>query len=139
MLYLAVKLVHLFAVFVYAGFLFTDNLFFSKMAKELGPEAYTAIRERFMSRVRKVVPKSLVVAVLSGLYLFHESFGAVGPEGLSGFQLMLGLKAALGLWLGTRGILQVFFGIEPFVFKSHRLPFMLVIVIIALSQIMYHV
>jgi len=137
MLLLAVKLIHLFAVFVYGGFLFTDNLFFSRMAKELGPEEYAAIRERFMSRVRKVVPKSLIVIVLSGIYLFRETFGTVGPEGLSDFQLMLCLKAFLGLWLGLRGILQVFFGIQPLLFKSHRLPFILVIVIIALSQIMF--
>ena len=53
--------------------------------------------------------------------------------------MVLALKAFFGLWLGARGILQVFFGIQPFVFKSHRLPFILVIAIIALSQIMNYV
>ena len=31
------------------------------------------------------------------------------------------------------------FGIEPFIFKSHRLPFILVILIILLSQLMWNV
>ena len=136
MIYLTVKLIHIFSVFVYGGFLFTDNLFLARMKKELGAEEYARTRERFMKHVRRVVPKSLVVAVLSGLYLFFENFGTIGESGLSDFQIVLGIKAFLGLWLGVRGVLQVFFGIQPLVFKSHLLPFILVIVIIAISQIM---
>jgi hypothetical protein len=136
MIYLTVKLIHIFSVFIYGGFLFTDNLFLARMKKDLGTE-YAEVREYFMKYVRKIVPKSLIVAVLSGVYLFHENFGPVGEDGLSGFQIALGLKAFLGLWLGVRGVLQVFFGIQPLLFKSHLFPFILVVVIIALSQIMF--
>ena len=135
MTYLFVKLIHIFSVFVYGGFLITDNLFCSRMQKDLG-ENYAAAREQFMKYVRVVVPKALVVAVISGLYLISHHFGEISEDGLSNFQMVLALKAFFGLWLGARGTLQVFFGIQPFVFKSHRLPFILVIAIIALSQIM---
>jgi hypothetical protein len=53
------------------------------------------------------------------------------------FQMLLGLKAFLGIWLGLRGGLQVYFKIQPFVFKSHILPFTFVLTIIFLSQFMY--
>lgn len=137
MIYLTVKLIHIFSVFIYGGFLFTDNLFLARMKKELGAEEYARTREHFMKYVRRVVPKSLVVAVLSGLYLFYVNFGPIGEAGLSNFQIVLGLKAFLGLWLGLRGVLQVFFGIQPLLFKSHLVPFILVIVIILLSQVMF--
>jgi hypothetical protein len=129
----------MFSVFIYAGFLFTDNLFLSRMKKDLNKEEHSKIREYFMQYVRKVVPKALIVAVLSGLYLLHIHFGSIGNEGLSNYQILLGIKAFLGLWLGLRGILQVFFGIQPLVFKSHLFPFILVIIIIFLSQAMLHV
>ena len=92
-----------------------------------------------MKYVRVVVPKALVVAVLSGIYLITHHFGSISEDGLSNFQIALALKAFFGLWLGARGILQVFFKIDPFIFKSHKLPFILVITIIALSQIMNYV
>lgn len=92
-----------------------------------------------MKHVRKVVPNALIIAVLSGGYMFSTAFGSIGEEGLSNFQIALSIKAFLGLWLGFRGINQKFFGIEPWVFKSHVFPFSIVIVIIFLSQFMYMV
>lgn len=139
MIYLAIKLTHLFSVFIYGGFLFTDNLFLSRMKKDLSVDEHTKVREYFMKYVRQVVPKSLIVAVLSGIYLFYENFGIIGEEGLSNFQIVLLIKAFLGLWLGLRGVLQVFFKIQPLVFKSHIVPFILVVVIIFLSQLMFGV
>ena len=129
----------MFSVFIYAGFLFTDNLFLSKIKNDLNSEEHAKVREYFMQYVRKVVPKALIVAVLSGLYLFHIHFGSIGEEGLSNFQILLGIKAFLGLWLGLRGVLQVFFKIQPLVFKSHIFPFILAIIIIFLSQTMLQV
>ena len=92
-----------------------------------------------MTFVRQVVPKSLIVAVVSGIYLFYETFGIISEDGLSNFQIILLIKAFFGLWLGLRGILQVFFKIDPLVFKSHIFPFIVVIIIIALSQVMHFV
>ncbi len=132
-----VHLVHIFAVFIYGGFLFTDNLFMSKMKKTLSQEEAAKAREAIMIHVRKVVPKALIVAVLTGIYMFTQVFGTIGEEGLSHFQTLLLFKAFLGSWLGLRGVLQVFFGIQPLVFKSHLFPFTLVIVIIILSQLMW--
>lgn len=137
--FLLVKLIHIFSVFIYAGFLFTDNLILMRMQKTLDEEKYKEVRGYFAKLTRAIVPKALVVAVVSGIYLFHITFGTISSEGLSSFQLTLLLKAFLGLWLGLRGVLQVFFGIQPFVFKGHRLPFILVIMIIFLSQIMYSI
>ncbi|RXK13633.1 hypothetical protein CP965_04645 [Halarcobacter mediterraneus] len=110
------------------------------MQKTLSEEKYKEVRSYFAKLTRAIVPKALVIAVISGIYLFHISFGSF-PENydFSSFQILLSLKAILGLWLGFRGILQVFFGIQPFVFKGHRLPFILVILIIFLSQIMYSI
>ena len=139
MIYLTIKLIHIFSVFIYAGFLFTDNLFLSKMKKDLTNEEHSNVREYFMKHVRKVVPKALIVAVLSGIYLFYMNFGVISENGLSNFQILLGIKGFLGLWLGLRGILQVFFKIQPLVFTSHLFPFILVIIIIFLSQIMFSV
>jgi len=108
------------------------------MQKDLGDE-YPKAREQFMKYVRKVVPKALIVAVASGIYLISVNFGSIAESGLSNFQIVLSIKAFLGGWLGLRGILQVFFGIQPLVFKSHLFPFTLVIIIIFLSQLMFAV
>jgi len=78
-----------------------------------------------------------MVAVASGLFLFSKIFGEMSVEGMSNFQIMLSIKAFLGLWLGFRGINQKFFGMQPWVFKSHFFPFSLVVIIILLSQFMY--
>ncbi len=101
MIYLAIKLTHLFSVFIYGGFLFTDNLFLSRMKKDLSVDEHTKVREYFMKYVRQVVPKSLIVAVLSGIYLFYENFGIIGEEGLSNFQIVLLIKAFLGTLVRT--------------------------------------
>jgi len=137
MTFILIKTVHLFAAFIYGGFLFTDNLFCSKIERTYGNEKYKEIRESFMKYVRKVVPPSLIVLVITGIYMFPQVFGTVGNEGLSWFQKVVLLKALLGLWLGLRGFLQVYFGIQPFVFKSHRLPLILVVSILILTQIRY--
>ena len=139
MIYLIIKLTHLFSVFIYGGFLFTDNLFLAKMKNDLSSEEHSKVREYFMQYVRKVVPKALVVAVISGVYLLYVNFGVIEETGLSNFQIVLSIKAFLGLWLGVRGVLQVFFGIQPLVFKSHLVPFILVVIIIFLSQLMFSV
>ena len=139
MIYIFIKLIHIFSVFIYGGFLFTDNLFLSKIKQNISSEEHTKVREYFMQYVRKVVPKALIVAVLSGIYLISVNFGEISNDGLSNFQIVLGIKAFLGAWLGLRGIMQVFFGIQPLVFKSHIFPFALVVIIIFLSQIMFSV
>ena len=139
MLFLSLKLLHIFSVFIYGGFLFTDNLILMRMQKSLTSEKYKEVREHFRLFTKVLVPKALVVAVFSGIALFYLTFGEVSQSGLSTFQSMLLLKAFFGLWLGARGILQVFFGIQPFVFKSHRLPFILVVIIVALSQMMFYI
>ena len=105
------------------------------MQKDLSLDEHKKVREYFMQYVRKVVPKALIIAVLSGIYLISINFGEISSGGLSNFQIVLGVKAFLGAWLGLRGIIQVFFGIQPLVFKSHIFPFTLVIIIIFLSQI----
>jgi hypothetical protein len=124
-------------VFIYGGFLFVDNLFLSKMGQSLSEEEQTKAREAIMIHVRKVVPYSLFVAVGSGLYMFIQVFGEVAEDGLNNFQVMLSVKAFLGLWLGLRGFNQKMFGINPWLFKSHLFPFLLVVIIILLSQLMY--
>ena len=139
MIYLTFKLIHIFSVFIYGGFLFTDNLFLAKMKKDLDNEHHVKVREYFMQYVRKVVPKALIVAVVSGIYLFYVNFGVIEESGLNNFQIILAIKGFLGLWLGVRGVLQVFFGIQPLVFKSHLFPFILVIIIIFLSQLMFSI
>ena len=137
MTFILIKIIHLFAAFIYGGFLITDNLFLTKIKKTYKEEEHKEIRESFMKYVRKVVPPSLIVAVLTGLYLITQVYGPIGEDGLSRFQMLLSLKAFLGIWLGTRGFLQVYMGIQPLVFKSHVLPFSFVITIIFLSQFMY--
>ena len=138
MIYVIIKLLHLFSVLVYGGFLFTDNLILMRMKKTLTEEKYNEVRGYFAAFTRALVPKALVVAVITGLYLFHVNFGSI-ENGFSNFQILLGIKAFLGSWLGLRGILQVFFGIQPLVFKGHLLPFIFVIIIVFLSQIMFSV
>lgn len=136
MIYLTVKLLHIFSILIYGGFLFTDNLILMRMKKTLSKEKYEEVRGYFALFTKALVPKALVVAVFTGLYLFHINFGSI-ENGFSNFQILLAIKAFLGCWLGLRGILQVFFGIQPFIFKGHLLPFILVIIIVFLSQIMF--
>ncbi len=137
MTFVLIKTIHLFAAFIYGGFLIVDNLFLVHIKKSYDAQEHKQIRESFMKYVRKVVPPSLLVAVLTGLYLITQVFGTVGEEGLSAFQMMLSLKAFLGIWLGIRGFAQVYLGIQPLVFKSHVLPFAFVVTILFLSQFMY--
>lgn len=137
MTFVLIKTIHLFAAFIYGGFLIVDNLFLVHIKESYTDEESKEIRESFMMYVRKVVPPSLIVAVLTGLYLITQVFGPIAPEGMSSFQMMLSLKAFLGIWLGIRGFAQVYLGIQPLVFKSHILPFAFVVTIIFLSQFMY--
>ena len=137
MTFVLIKTIHLFAAFIYGGFLIVDNLFLVKIKKSYDTQEHAKIRESFMMYVRKVVPPSLIVAVLTGLYLITQVYGPIGEDGLTRFQMLLSLKAFLGIWLGLRGFLQVYMGIQPLVFKSHVLPFSFVITIIFLSQFMY--
>ena len=137
MLFTIIHTIHLLAAFVYGGFLFTDILFMQKMQKTLPSEEGSACREAIMVHVRKVVPYALFVVVITGIWMFPHVFGKVGPEGLSHLQMVLLLKAFLGLWLGLRGFMQKVFKINPWLFKSHYFPFTLVVIIIILSQLMW--
>ena len=137
MLFIFIKTIHLFAAFIYGGFLITDNLFLNKMPRTLTTEEHKKARESFMMFVRKVVPPALIVAVLTGLYLISQVFGTISDEGMTHFQMLLSLKAFLGLWLGLRGFMQVYLKIQPLVFKGHQLPFAFVLTIIFLSQFMH--
>jgi len=137
MTFVLIKTIHIFAAFIYGGFLIVDNLFLVKIKKSYDTEEHAKIRESFMMYVRKVVPPSLIVAVLTGLYLITQVYGPIGEDGLTRFQMLLSLKAFLGIWLGIRGFLQVYLKIQPLVFKSHVLPFSFVVTIIFLSQFMY--
>ncbi len=137
MTYTIIHTIHIFSVFIYGGFLFVDILFLSKMKQTLNEEEHKLAREAIMIHVRKVVPYTLMIAVVSGLYMLFNIFGEISKDGFSNFQIMLSLKAFLGLWLGFRGINQKLFGINPWVFKSHLFPFSLVVIIILLSQIMF--
>ena len=109
----------------------------TKMKQSLTDDEATKAREAIMMHVRKIVPNALLVAVATGIYMFAQVFGEIGPDGLSSFQIMLSIKGFFGLWLGIRGFNQKFFKINPWLFKSHLFPFALVIIIIALSQLMY--
>ncbi len=137
MTYTFIHIIHIFSVFIYGGFLITDNLILMRMQKTLSPEKYTEVRKYFALFTKQLVPKALIVAVASGLYLASQVFGEISPDGFSTFQIILSIKIFLGGWLGLRGVLQVFFGIQPFVFTSHRFPFILVVTIILLSQLMF--
>lgn len=136
-IYVLVHTVHLLSAFIYGGFLLVDFFFLSKMPQTLNPEEQSKAREAIMMHVRKVVPYSLFVAVGTGLYLISQVFGKIDDGGLSHFQILLLIKAIFGLWLGIRGFNQKVFGINPWVFTSHTLPFILVVTIIILSQLMY--
>jgi hypothetical protein len=107
------------------------------MKESLSVDEHAKAREAIMVHVRKVVPYALFVAVATGAYMFTQVFGEISTEGMSRFQLLLSLKAFLGLWLGLRGFNQKVFGINPWLFKSHLFPFTLVVVMILLSQLMY--
>ncbi|MDP2850438.1 MAG: hypothetical protein Q8O20_05130 [Sulfuricurvum sp.] len=107
------------------------------MTQTLTTDEHTRAREAIMMHVRKVVPYALFTAVGSGIYLISQVFGEITPEGLSSFQTLLLIKALFGLWLGVRGFNQKVFGINPWVFKTHTLPFVLVVLIIILSQYMH--
>ena len=107
------------------------------MNRTLSSQESAKAREAIMIEVRKVVPYALLVAVASGLYLISQVFGEIGKDGLNSFQTLLLIKAFFGLWLGLRGFNQLFFKINPWLFKSHRFPFILVIIIIFLSQLMW--
>ena len=109
----------------------------AKMKQSLTPDEATKAREAIMVHVRKIVPNALLLAVATGIYLFTQVFGEIGPDGMSSFQIMLSIKGFLGLWLGLRGFNQKFFKINPWLFKSHLFPFGLVVIIIALTQVMY--
>ncbi|MFT5660824.1 MAG: hypothetical protein ACI9TV_001468 [Sulfurimonas sp.] len=137
MTYTIIHTIHIFSVFIYGGFLFVDILFLSKMKQTLSEEEHKVAREAIMIHVRKVVPYALMVAVASGIYMFLNVFGKISEDGMSYFQITLSIKAFLGLWLGFRGVNQKLFGINPWIFKRHTFPFLLVIIIIFLSQAMY--
>jgi len=137
MTFVLIKTIHLFSAFIYGGFLITDNLFLNKMPRNLNDEEHKKARESFMMFVRKVVPPALIMAVITGLYLISQVFGTIGEEGMTHFQMLLALKAFLGLWLGLRGFMQVYLKIQPLVFKGHQLPFAFVLTIIFLSQFMH--
>lgn len=107
------------------------------MTQTLTTDEHARAREAIMMHVRKVVPYALFTAVGSGIYLISQVFGEIHPEGLSSFQTLLLIKALFGLWLGVRGFNQKVFGINPWVFKTHTLPFVLVVSIIILSQYMH--
>ncbi len=139
MTYLLIHIIHIFSAFIYGGFLITDNLILMRMQKTLTEEKYAEVRKYFALFTKQLVPKALITAVASGIYLISVNFGTIGEDGLSNFQIVLSIKAFFGLWLGLRGVLQVFFGIQPSVFKSHRFPFILVVTIILLSQLMFAV
>jgi hypothetical protein len=60
--------------------------------------------ESIMKYVRKVVPYALLVAVVSGAYMFMHVFGDIKEEGPDSFQIIPSIKDFLGLWLGFRGL-----------------------------------
>ncbi|MEA3490396.1 MAG: hypothetical protein U9R27_00685 [Campylobacterota bacterium] len=132
-----IHIIHIYSAFIYGGFLIVDNLFLVKIGQNLSPDEAVKAREAIMIHVRKVVPNALLLAVATGIYMFFIVFGEIGSDGMSSFQIMLSIKAFLGLWLGFRGFNQKFFGINPWLFKSHLFPFVLVLIIILLSQVMF--
>jgi len=62
MTFTIIKIIHMFSVFIYGGFLITDNLFLNKMPRNLDEDEHKKARESFMMFVRKVVPPSLLVS-----------------------------------------------------------------------------
>ncbi|MCD6172540.1 MAG: hypothetical protein J7J96_01970 [Sulfurimonas sp.] len=107
------------------------------MKQTLNEEEASKAREAIMMHVRKVVPYALMVAVASGLFMITQVFGEIKEDGMSYFQIILSIKAFFASWLGIRGINQKLFKINPFVFTSHLFPFILVVIVILLSQFMY--
>ncbi len=137
MTFIIIKTIHLFAAFIYGGFLITDNLIIMRMQKHLTPDEYAKARGGVAAHIRKIVPPALVVIMITGLYMISQVFGEIEEDGMSKYQMILSLKAFLGIWLGLRGALQVYAGVQPLVFKGHRLPFVFVLTIIFLSQLMH--
>ena len=78
MTFVLIKTIHLFAAFIYGGFLIVDNLFLVHIKKSYSEEEHKEIRESFMKYVRNVVPPALIVAVLTGLYLITQVYGPIG-------------------------------------------------------------
>ncbi len=107
------------------------------MDQTLDKEEHKKAKEAIMIHVRKVVPYALMVAVVSGIYLISQVFGKIEADGMSTFQIILSIKAFFGLWLGLRGVNQKLFQIDPILFKNHFFPFILVTLLIILSQLMY--
>jgi len=104
MLYNIVHMIHIYSIFIYGGFLFVDIFFLTKMKESLGEAEHQKAREAIMKHVRKVVPYALLIAVISGIYMFVQVFGEIKKDGLDSFQIILSIKAFLGLWLGLRGV-----------------------------------
>ena len=136
-IYTTIHIIHILSVLIYGGFLFVDIFFLSKMTQTLNEEEHKKAREAIMMHVRKVVPWALLTAVGTGIYMISIAFGPIPESGLSSFQIVLLVKAFFGLWLGLRGFNQKFFKINPFVFTSHTFPFLAVVLIVVLSQLMY--
>lgn len=141
MLYATILTIHLLSVIIYGGFLITDVLFITNIKKVYGEAKYKEIRGAFGPYVRAIVPNALVLAGITGIYLFHVNFGTIdvdedGSYILSNFQELLLLKLFLASWLLLRGIRQRFFGIQPMLFKGHKLPASLVIIIVILAKFM---
>ncbi len=107
------------------------------MGQSLTQQESAKAREAIMIHVRQVVPYALLSAVASGLYMISVVFGPI-DDSLSSFQIILLIKATLGIWLGLRGFNQKFFKINPWLFKGHIFPLMLVVIIVILSQLMYY-
>jgi hypothetical protein len=107
------------------------------MTQSLSSEEHARAREAIMMHVRKVVPYALFTAVGTGMYLIAQVFGEISADGLSSFQILLMIKALFGLWLGVRGFSQKVLKMNPWIFKTHTLPFVFVVIIIILSQLMY--
>jgi len=66
------------------------------MQKSLPAEEGTKYRESLMVHVRKVVPYALFIVVGTGIYMFPQVFGEVGPDGLTNFQILLLIKGFSG-------------------------------------------
>jgi hypothetical protein len=137
MTYILIHTIHIFSVIIYAGFLFVDIFFLSKMPLKLNEEEHKKARKSIMIHVKKVVPWALMVAVVTGLYMISQIFGTIGQDGMNWFQTLLSIKAFLGILLGIRGFSQKVLNINPPIFRGHTLAFTFVILIIFLSQFMY--
>lgn len=65
MTYLIIKILHIFSVLIYGGFLFTDNLILMRMQKTLSKEKYDEVRSYFKEFTRVLVPKALIFGTRS--------------------------------------------------------------------------